>query len=640
MFYVNIDNTARFFLDPSNSKFSQGKKVVAWTSTLLAGIATLGFVQAASALWRSCRQVHEKNETQDKISRLCHKIFCCPQTSEPLIPQSSRLQNPPTIDEGPFSCSNLSAFVTAIKYARTRTFMVNQTNYRVQYDSGKQTICIQEMGKRAKIEIEITSGGSISSLRINDVLQTENPTEIPEIWALITTACFKQALESSSEYSTDTFNGNPIRIQIVRRGLKEVPEYHLLTFIEMLKKSIERYSDPAMKVYFWSDIHRASDLGGPSRDYLDDLAEGIMMSPAQNFILLHGLAIPQAKQNVTQSQLALLDREESSIYEALGALMMYCFHSQSDNISCDTTRLLGHHFDGTIFKGALTLTAQEIETPFDKLTPVTLLKLSQAVLKEKQDSGQNVAHLQQWFSILNECNNLSNRKLAEAAQTLAVAGALPQKFQKPQQDDTPDMDAIKANHSEFKNCFQHFVFSQESSFGQIGKMLAPIHAIAKGMKSICNPGCFRDAADNDHWNTHIQHIDYQAFREKVQGSLDPSMIAEQIQPLSRFTEILKKVKWLKEWIKEEATQEELRAFLKFSTGTSALLKGKTIKIMSQTYSENDCAYYPIPKAHTCTLQLQLAPEPSQYGSYNDHTKEAFIKALKDLAFNVTGYQIT
>jgi hypothetical protein len=628
MFCRGIDNTARFFLDPSNSKFSQGKKVIAWTTTILAGIATLGLAQAVSALWRSCRHVHEKNETQDTISKIFHKIFCCSQTSEPVnrpVPGGR-----PPIAEEPFSYSDLSAFLTAVKYTLNNDLKLNQRKYRMQYDAIKQAICIQEVGKKNRIVIGITSEGHISSVHINNVLQTEKPTKIPEMWAPITRAFFKKALEDSSDYCT-TFG--PINISVVRKGLKNIPEYHLSKLTEKLTESIVGYNNQTMRVYFL-DNENGVDLGGLSRDYLDDLAEGIIMSPAQNFKMLSGLAIPQAKQNVSPEQLALLDQDESSIYEDLGILMMYCFHSESEDEHYDTTKLLGHHFDEAIFKGALSLTAEEIETPFDELAPATLLKLSHAILKEKQDSGQDVAYLQQWFSILNEFDNLSDAKLVEAAQTLAFASVLPQKFQVPEQEDTPDMVAIKKNLSEFKEFFRCFVFSQETSFGQIGKMLAPIHAIAKGMKSICHRG-FGRAENIHHWDTTTRNIDYQAFSEKVQGSLDPSIIARQIHSFSPLDEFNKKVRWLKEWIIEEATQDELKAFLKFSTGTSALLKGKTIGISHQARP-----YLPVPKAHTCSFTLELAPEPSQYEFYNDHTKEGFIKTLKELALNVTGYQMS
>lgn len=75
------------------------------------------------------------------------------------------------------------------------------------------------------------------------------------------------------------------------------------------------------------------------------------------------------------------------------------------------------------------------------------------------------------------------------------------------------------------------------------------------------------------------------------------------------------------------TDQEIRAFLKFVTGSSSLPKDKDITVESQ--AEGDAL--PVPKTHTCSFVIELAPVPSKYGEFNDHTPEGFIKSLRELA---------
>src|ERR1700733_3915146 len=70
-----FDSTSRFLLDPSNSQFSSATQGLAWVATIIAGIATFGIAQGASALWRKLRKIDEPNETHEMISQFFKNIF-------------------------------------------------------------------------------------------------------------------------------------------------------------------------------------------------------------------------------------------------------------------------------------------------------------------------------------------------------------------------------------------------------------------------------------------------------------------------------------------------------------------------------------------------------------------------------------
>jgi hypothetical protein len=233
-------------------------------------------------------------------------------------------------------------------------------------------------------------------------------------------------------------------------------------------------------------------------------------------------------------------------------------------------------------------------------------------------------------------DSLSDDELKKIAEDMQLIVFLPDEFIKT--DGTPDEDKIQSKRELFKEYLISYLFSAEG-YGQVGfqlgVQLAPIHAIAQGMYSIC------DISEPDRyecWNTS----NYKNFDTKVQGSLDRNVISQKIvNKVSRYqpyyAEVNKKIGWLKRWIVNEATDEELRNFLKFATGSSSLPTGPRIKIREQLFS-----YLPCPRAHTCFHQIDISPEPCSYANaFNDHNYENFIDCLKKLALvNPGDYQMS
>lgn len=442
-------------------------------------------------------------------------------------------------------------------------------------------------------------------------------------------------------------NSDFIFITVIKKGIKVIPEFHLENLSQAIESRLREKGKTVLMLAFMREsdmqVDPGIDSGGLSRDYLDDLLEGLVQSKMLVFKTLEGssLALPEAMMKDDPLQpLPKLSEKEQQLYRSLGILMMFCYQSVLKN---DLKHyLLGRRFDEGLFKAALSLTAEEINTPFEQLSLQAKLKMCQALLDAHVDAGRDFGYLKKRLDWVSHFDQLKEDALFEAALSVHGSEFLPPDYTINNQDEVPDMDKIKQNREEFKKFLIASLFSQKGSHGQFGPQLASIHAIAQGMKSICHPATFPKIDDNDHWDAAIRQIGYTDFSNNVQGLLDRKDVAARIKPLFQYcdakTEIGKKVKWLQDWIKDEtkgATEEELKKLLKFLTGTSSIPKDKFIVVEAQSGT-----YYPVPIAHTCSLRMELAPVPSNYGSNNDHTKANFIKSLKTLALNGSfGFQM-
>lgn len=71
-FRTALDRAASFIMDPANNSRSPTKQKLAWATTVLLCIGTVGISLGLSALWRKIRQV-EKNDTHEKIAQIFHR---------------------------------------------------------------------------------------------------------------------------------------------------------------------------------------------------------------------------------------------------------------------------------------------------------------------------------------------------------------------------------------------------------------------------------------------------------------------------------------------------------------------------------------------------------------------------------------
>jgi hypothetical protein len=535
---------------------------------------------------------------------------------------------------GQFSIEDLTTFRAALqspilqeKCPDGMKLVIRDQAYMVWFNGKFSSINIQSYAdwkvwckSDNKLGVIIDPSGKITSIWLNGQPQ-ENDLMVPEDWVPLLHEAFKEALKESSIYREKTFTfADPVlAVEIVRRGLKEVPEFHLINLCSVIPDQIGPEGTPRLEVIFLNDDLSKSDGldgGGLARDYLDELMEGLIQSKMLSFEQVEGTPVflPQAKTPYEIHPFSLLTEPERILLEALGKLIMYCWNSKPSEEGPNKMAQIGNHFDVSLFQTALSLSADEIDMPFEDLPNNVKLKMAKVLLQRKMDLDQSNASAIQ-FQFLNPLAILMGEaELTEDCITLF--------------NDYLDLkeDTIITNEqqkSEFKEALQHYVLTAS----KVGNKLSAIHSIAKGMKSF-------KGLDWDGLVKTCKPID---FSLKVQGCVDrqlivDSFVPEDIKPQD-VQEITKKVNWLKEWLGDKvggATDKEVIDFLKYATGSSGLPVNVKIPFVSHIGTKAD-PHKPFPEAHTCSMKLRIAPEPCAYGEYNDYTKENYIRSLKELA---------
>lgn len=108
----------------------------------------------------------------------------------------------------------------------------------------------------------------------------------------------------------------------------------------------------------------------------------------------------------------------------------------------------------------------------------------------------------------------------------------------------------------------------------IGKELACFFAILKGMD--------QGVKGFEKYESHIRNMAPIDFIAHICGILDKEAIVKSLEvvphPTKDNEEFLRKVELLKKWLTEVATKDELKLFLSFFTGTTALIPRKPIQL--------------------------------------------------------------
>lgn len=389
------------------------------------------------------------------------------------------------------------------------------------------------------------------------------------------------------EEETYTLYPHPLNlsINVVREDLKKNLKDHLKSLVKAFRDAREiavenTKSNPFIhpNQYFTSlHVHFQSepvaDIGGGSREYLDELFSSL----AKDEELF--------KPSDSRSLPLPSGRRHLSALEDLGEALMYLYHTPSLDSAIDIAGLFvgtnqsnyytGNHFDNTLFQMALSFTAEELDTPFESLPNEVKVR----ILRPLIDGEIAYEHLQR----------------------------------NPDSEDAVDL---------------------------FNSRIAPLHAFSKGMKAMCVPPS-ETQTPNAYWNDTIRRVPPLEMSTKIQGTLDREEVNRRIVLDENLIETFKpyiqeRVTWMKEWIKDEATDLDLKQLLKFVTGSSSCPPGDAqIKVKAQGGLEEQlfmgadgAAFMPIPKASTCEMSMSFAPQNCGDDELNNHNKENFIKSLK------------
>lgn len=475
------------------------------------------------------------------------------------------------------------------------------------------------------IELIFDKNGKVITIYVDDA--PHNNLDIPDKYTPLLDAAYLECLKRSSNYQS-YHHLSLVVIEAIAHGVAEIPEDHLSKLCPLLKNHSGTY---LKMTQLTSDLEGAlgNDLGGPAREYLDNLGKGIKQSKILNIVTPKGVttAFPMAM----AADHSLLT-EEMDHYENIGILLMFCYHSNNQqNYS------IGQCFHPSVLSAALSLRANEIDS--NDLDLTTQKKMLRAIIDTIRFSHDNISQLDHMAKALNlydwmpACHSVPDDDILVAAFNLLGNSANGEEdynyFIDEEDFVSPNKGLIKQELKKFVLAARKAILTQNLDvLPPLGGCLEPIHYLARGMKSM---RCFRN---NNLWNTKFNTMDYLEFNKKAQGSLNRDDLISKFSPnLYNFSnpqlptgrvEIRKKIEWLKEWIKESATDEELEAFLKYTTGSSSLAPNTVIVFEYMSLAINS----PLPIAHSCFNRLELSQVPCGNDEYNDHTKEGFIKCLK------------
>ncbi|NGX51282.1 MAG: hypothetical protein K1060chlam2_01147 [Chlamydiae bacterium] len=372
-----------------------------------------------------------------------------------------------------------------------------------------------------------------------------------------------------------------IRLSIIRKDLKEHPVEHLKTISRDVQKKFKKIGKPC-QIYLKLAVvyvgEEGVDGGGLTRNFLNSLFNALKERQDMFQVNKNRLALPY---NQTDDQ---------SSFVEIGRVLMSINHVPPKN-KC----YIGQHFDNALFNVIFTLTAQEIDTPYKELSLNSKLKMAYALYAVDEDAK----FMKELLVLIGKDSHLSEEesKTAKALLTYSKSETLRELF------------------------FTEYNGDQR---------LAPIHAIAQGMKEFSLFSADKKSV-NRYWDNFSKQPNQSwIFNERVQGVLDRKALCKCIRISSQVSAYVRiRANWIKKWIRESppngATESELRQFLKFITGsTSNPPEGKAIYLSQLNSDQVDnkgigflgstCAF---------TLFLSYLPIGSDY-----EAEKAFIVRLK------------
>lgn len=488
-------------------------------------------------------------------------------------------------------------------------------SYIIFRDIDRDRINIQEGIHRG------TDKGLLSiSLSPNDTdnfeVEGENVSSIPDSIMALYDAVVAEAYKRSSIYAQT-------RVLVVRDGIKRIPEWHLnqLATSNMIDLNVSFLSENVT-------VEIGTDVGGLKRDYIATLCAALQESD-KLFISAEGsLKLPRILRE-GEEPILYCTKEEALTYENLGnALFAGCFESKGRTSRFGTFEqdliMTGRYFSDALFKAVLSLKESDFPDqghPQDKV----YVKIAKALLKHLDTEG--TPYIKNYINFLDlTCDSL-DQILKPDNQILAEAAMLAGYDEYTHDNGDPDVEKIKSDPQKFINDLQAGVFKDKElvkAFNgvSLGAILDPVYQVAQGMRKGISTS-WSDFRGNDPVRVS----------DKIQGVIDRETIIENILCTSRDSIVKEKARWLKEWIEEDATDDELKVFLKFVTGGASLPKGKKLRV-------DEYGYNPFPSVCTCGLGLRVSAHKS-YSNWNkdlwDNTKEQFIKNLKQ-AMVIEGFQ--
>ena len=455
----------------------------------------------------------------------------------------------------------------------------------------------------------------------------------------ILNACMMNFVFSETEYTSDDpdpsfMNPTPmIQATILKQAIPRGVTLHLDQYAYHLNKVMATspgvLSDPKLSISYIDERLQQTggvDAGGLSRGFFPDVVAAICdrQHPNMQVVKRAGVFRPMTQMTPTEDEPEKkmeLSTDEQAAWEKLGMMMMHCFHSKS-NAHYTTVYVLGSYFEKTLYELVLSLTAEEIEGGMKGLTPNRLIQLMEILIKADPEAEQMKNSLQ---ILKKDVHTLSNDDIAKSFYNSGCDcedWGLECFSMEPTAVQGVDIEKVKARWADIcKGLLSALLASPYA------REIAPMMAIAKGMKSIVGQNSNLNLSGQEsRWLSLCGTNTGDMFADKIQGTIDRAIICQRFQLEGYFNDderenVTQKVNWMKRWIESDATEDQVKGFLRFVTG-GVSLPDKKISV-SQSYSDS-----PLPGAHTCSLVIDIKPTPTVVEGYNDTTYQGFINCLK------------
>lgn len=463
------------------------------------------------------------------------------------------------------------------------------------------------------IQKEIPSSGYFSMLfqsstRVVFEFRKNEVPEIPDALLPLYDAVILETYKRSSNYS------NFGKVNVVRDGIKHIPEWHLAKLCKCLM------GGHLLDVKFLMENleeNEGFDRGGVKRDYITTLVAAIQDSKDLFAAVEGSLKLPRIGRR-NDAVIPKCTKEEEATFRNLGYLFAYCHRSTPSGGNYEDFLIsTGRFFSDALFKAALSINEYDCSSQVhEQIATILLQALSSS------DLAENIVSLL-------ELNENSLKSILDDDEKLYLAALYAGEDAYTDDNGDPDIEIITNDKAKFIQDLRTGIYKDKDLIKELkgiplGSILEPVYQVAKGMQSGMPRG----------WSS-FRKMDIAAVSDKIQGSIDRKKIVAGIQVISPDSIVIKKSNWLKKWVENEATDEELKSFLKFVTGGASLPEGKKLNIAAQTVGQ------PFPTACTCALILSISGNVNYIKwdkSLWDDTKESFIRNLKQ-AITVDGFQV-
>lgn len=510
--------------------------------------------------------------------------------------------------EGAIALNTIKAFVQ--KHHRTcrvmfegKEFVVSNGRFK---DGITPSINIQENKYRGS-RTGLLSIGTNPSGEDGCEFEGNKTYAVPAHAAPLFNEVISHTYKGSSDYTKP-------KLSVVREGLKRIPEWHLNELCKRMKGGKD------LRVEFLAEDlvpEEGLDGGGVKRDYVANLVESLQERESL-FACVDGfLKMPR-----TLSPDFKCRDAEALTYQNLGYLFRVACEPDRDPIAT------GQFFSDALFKAVLSLEQFELE---DNIVNADItLKIAKVVLAHL-DSNSTPA-IKNVIGCL-DMNVSTLERMESDNEVLCYAAAI---MGDDYTDDmgTPLLEIILNDPEKFLATLHSRILESKNLIDELngvslGSMTDPLFHIAIGMNQCDKTKC-------EEW-AYFRERELMELSNAIQGSLDRLSITSSIgwNEDSEHVNVTKKVKWLIEWIEQDATEAEIKTFLKFITGATSLISGKQIHINVQVLP------MPYPIANSCALVLNISDQMS-YGNWKqvqwDDSKESFIRNLKG-AIAGEGFQL-